>query len=59
MADVLITGCPDCLQHYYATPLLAEACASVGIEHGKSSAEMLSQYLAAFHERGHKEDGDG
>lgn len=49
----LANGCPDCLEHYVDRPHLVEACASVGIEHGKSTAEMLAGYFRDYHERGH------
>lgn len=47
--------CPDCWAHAASHPHLIGACASVGIEHGKSTAEMVRDYLAAYHERGHRE----
>lgn len=47
--------CGECMAHRLSTPGLAEACASVGIEHGRSTDAMLWDYLALFHERGHKE----
>lgn len=34
-------------------PGLIEACASVGIEHGMTTAGLLRWYLDRFHERGH------
>lgn len=48
-----IAECADCEQHALAEPMLAGACASVGIEHGKSTAQMVRLYLAGYHERGH------
>jgi hypothetical protein len=45
--------CGDCLTHAM-NPLLAEACASVGIEHGKATEAMLWDYLVQYHERGHQ-----
>ena len=50
-----ITGnCGDCMAHWDANPHLTAACASVGIEHGKSTAQMLREYFAGFHQRGHQ-----
>lgn len=46
--------CGDCFEHRLTTPGLAEACASVGIEHGKSAGAMLRDYLVQYHERGHQ-----
>jgi hypothetical protein len=37
------------------TPGLGEACASVGIEHGRDGAGMLFDVLAAYHGNGHEE----
>jgi hypothetical protein len=51
--------CARCLDHYFDTPFLAEACASVGIEHGRTTGDMLTRYLAQYHQRGHKEEGRG
>lgn len=50
-------GWPDCDKciDYMHTPGLAEACASVGIEHGKSTGEMLRISVEEFHKRRHKE----
>jgi hypothetical protein len=45
-------GCNDCLAYW--TPELTNACASAGIEHGKSTYQMIREYLAAHHERGHR-----
>jgi hypothetical protein len=46
-----ILDCPKCMAHFdYG---LVGACASVGIEHGKSTRQMLLEYLAAYHTRGH------
>jgi hypothetical protein len=46
--------CGDCMEHRFATPGLAEACASVGIEHGKTTDQMLYEYLSGYHHRSHK-----
>lgn len=47
---------PDCYLciDYMSTPFLWEACASVGIEHGKSGDQMLRETVEAFHDGGHK-----
>lgn len=50
-----IINCRDCMEHYYASPALAGAAASVGIEHGRSSTEMLYTYLGTFHQNGHQD----
>lgn len=44
------------MAHVYATRGLTEACASVGIEYGKSTGRMMFDYLAGYHDRGHRED---
>lgn len=49
-----IIDCPDCMLHLDTTPHLYEACASVGIEYGKSARQLLLQYLATFHRHGHR-----
>jgi len=51
-----IVYCPDCVAYWDANPYLTAACASVGIEYGKSTAQMLREHLAANHERGHREN---
>ena len=48
-----IPDCDDCQEHAFSQPMLSEACASVGIEHGKSTYEMFKTYIAAYHFRGH------
>lgn len=51
-----MTGCPAC--QIYADRLgwaLVGACASVGIEHGKTTAEMAVEFLRGYHDRGHVE----
>lgn len=47
--------CAPCMEYQFMTPGLAEACASVGIEHGRDSGAMLFDVLAAYHRNGHKE----
>lgn len=48
--------CGDCMMRVFATQGLTEACTSVGIEYGKSTGQMLHDYLAGYHDRGHRED---
>ena len=45
--------CQLCLTRM-ADPVTVDACASVGLEHGKSTHEMMKEYLAVFHETGHE-----
>jgi hypothetical protein len=47
---------PDCLEclEYMAQPFLREACASVGIEHGKSTDQMLKETVEHYHLGGHR-----
>lgn len=47
--------CGDCTEYRYMTPGLAEACASVGIEHGKDAGTMMFSVLSAYHHNGHRE----
>lgn len=49
-----LTDCGDCVAYWDANPYLTAACASVGIEHGKSTYQMIREYLAGYHERGHR-----
>lgn len=48
-------GFPDCDKciDYMQSDGLVHACASVGIEHGKSTGEMLRISVEAFHAKGH------
>lgn len=50
-------GWPACVECFrkMATPGLAEACASVGIEHGKSTGLMMRDYINTFHANRHTE----
>lgn len=50
-----IIDCTECRDHQIDQPHLVGACASVGIERGLSTHEMMFRYLAGFHRRGHKE----
>lgn len=52
--SAITCDCGDCAAHWDANPYLAAACASVGIEYGKSTAQMLTEYFAGFHQRGHQ-----
>lgn len=46
--------CEKCAAHMADMPHLVEACASVGIEHGKSTGEMFKQYIGGYHFGGHQ-----
>lgn len=47
--------CPECEGHAVAGGwALVHACASVGIEHGRTTGEEIGLYLAAFHRNGHR-----
>lgn len=46
--------CGACMAYTINTPHLAEAAASVGIEHGRTPGEMLWRFLADFHQTGHR-----
>lgn len=50
----LLPRCGKCLQHFFEHPTMIEACASVGIEHGKSTGQMLKEWYAIFHKRKHQ-----
>lgn len=47
------TTCPTCLAHLFKSAqsyeLLRGACASVGIERGRSTEDVLAAYVAEFH----------
>lgn len=45
--------CDACVEYCADNPSLVGACASVGIEHGWSTAETLVMFLRQYHERGH------
>jgi hypothetical protein len=47
--------CADCLLFICNTPMLVEACASVGIEHGKNTGEMAREVIASYHFGGHRD----
>lgn len=47
----LVPLCATCMDAM--TPALVEACASVGIEHGKSTGQMMVEYLNTYHARRH------
>lgn len=49
-------GIPCCMECFdeMNTPGLIEACASVGIEHGKSTGLMMREYIDSFHARRHR-----
>lgn len=54
-----ILDCPACMMHYFDQPLLPMAAASVGIERGRSTQDMLVTYLAQYHRGGHREASSG
>ncbi len=56
MTDFDPRSCPPCMEYYYDHPHLVGACASVGIEHGKSTSQMLHTVLGVYHRRGHPAD---
>lgn len=49
-----VPHCRECFEHYMQTPHLVGACASVGIEHGKSTSQMLTEYFERYHAREHR-----
>ena len=48
-------GYPDCVEcfEHMNQPGMLEAAASVGIEHGKSTGQMIREAVDYFHARGH------
>lgn len=54
MTDVV--SCPKCRAYYLSKhDALVGACASVGIEEGRSTGEMLRLYMEGYHRDGHRE----
>lgn len=51
MPAVDVAECPACVDHAARSPHLVGACASVGIEHGKTTRQMLHEYLRGVHHR--------
>jgi hypothetical protein len=52
-----LTDCVDCLLHLASNfYVIQEACASVGIEHGLSTDEELSIYVAWYHANNHQSE---
>lgn len=50
--------CHACQLHYlHNREALNAACATVGIEHGASEAQMLRVWLDGYHANGHPEIG--
>ena len=50
-----LTDCEKCNAYLLSLGWAAmHAFASVGIERGKSTAQMAREYLQAYHERGHQ-----
>jgi hypothetical protein len=50
-----LADCPDCLDWLGRNPHIVGACASVGIEHGKSTSRVVFEYTAAYHFRQHRD----
>jgi len=51
-----VQNCDKCREFYFAQgPGLVGACASVGIEHGKSTWEMIAIYLDRYHANKHRD----
>ena len=55
-AEVKIKDCPECVEHAYNAPFLVEACASVGMSQGKTTNQMIGEYMSHYHFNGHPED---
>lgn len=55
--DLVPNQCGKCLQHFDQNPYIVAAFASVGIEHGKSTHQMMQEFYATFHENKHREQG--
>jgi hypothetical protein len=49
-----LPDCPECMDHVDNHPYLVGACASVGIERGKSTAQMFREYIVNYHFGGHE-----
>lgn len=47
-------ACDKCME-YFMQPGFIEACASVGIEHGKSTGQMAFDTTNHYHATGHKQ----
>lgn len=52
----LWTDCPECARYFEQHPLIVAACASVGIEHNKSTRQMMVEYFIELHARDHFTD---
>lgn len=50
-----LVDCADCYAHYLSNPHIVSACASVGISHNRSTAELLTIFYRKFHADGHRE----
>lgn len=48
-----IRACPKCRAHGVSSPGLRGAAASVGIEHGLTTAQTLFYYFVSYHVGGH------
>lgn len=51
-----IKDCPECVEFLYSAPYLVEACASVGMSQGKTTSQMINEYMSHYHFTGHPED---
>lgn len=53
-------GYPACVECFETmmSPGLVEACASVGIENGKSTGLLMKEFLDLYHARRHKDMRD-
>lgn len=53
-----LTACPDCQRYVDQFGwALVGACASVGIERGKTTGQMAVEFIRSYHNRGHQEVG--
>ena len=53
-----ILACPACRAYCVTNQdALVAACASVGIEEGKTTGAMLRLYMEGYHNDGHREPG--
>jgi hypothetical protein len=48
-----IGECPECVLHTVFMPNLVEACASVAIDSGRSSMDLMIEYMSEYHHAGH------
>lgn len=50
-----LANCFQCQEHFFERPEIMQACASVGIEHGKDTGELFRTYMATYHLGRHRE----